>query len=141
VDGQPFADGGIADPIPVQRALQDGATDITVVLTHRLNLRLKPTPHWLGKFAYPEFPNVARAWTDRQSLKYNAALDLIKQPPAGVRLRVFSPFRPLTVGALTIEQKRIDAALASGHDEALQQITAIDHSLDPLDSRTPAGGV
>jgi predicted patatin/cPLA2 family phospholipase len=131
VDGQPFADGGIADPIPVQRALRDGATDITVVLTHRLDLRLKPTPRWLGKFAYPDFPNVARAWTDRQSLKYNAALDLIKQPPAGVRLRVFSPLRPLAVGALTIEQKRIDAALASGHDEALQQITAIGPSLGP----------
>ena len=131
VDGQPFADGGVADPIPVQRALQDGATDITVVLTHRLDLRLKPLPHWLGKFAYPEFPNVARAWTDRQSLNYNAAIDLIKQPPVGVGIRVFSPLRPLSVGSLTIEQKRIDAALASGHDEALQQITATGPDLAP----------
>jgi len=130
VDGQPFADGGVADPIPIQRALQDGATDITVVLTHRLDLRLKPMPHWLGKIAYPEFPNVARAWTDGQCLRYNSAIDLIKQPPAGVRLRVFSPLRPLAVGAFTIEQKRIDAALASGHDEALQQITAAGPILD-----------
>jgi predicted patatin/cPLA2 family phospholipase len=131
MDGQPFADGGVADPIPVQRALQDGATDITVVLTHRLDLRLKPRPRWLGKFAYPEFPNVALAWTDQQSVKYNAALDLIKQPPAGVRLRVFSPLRPLPVGPFTIEQKRIDAALASGHDEALQQIAVAGPGLNP----------
>jgi len=34
VDGQPYADGGVADPIPIRRAIQDGATDITVVLTH-----------------------------------------------------------------------------------------------------------
>ena len=27
------ADGGVADPIPLRRAIQDGATDITVVLT------------------------------------------------------------------------------------------------------------
>jgi predicted patatin/cPLA2 family phospholipase len=123
VDGKPYADGGVADPIPIQRALEDGATDITVVLTHRLDLRLNPMPRWLGKLAYPEFPKVARAWTRRQSLKYNASIELIKHPPAGVRLRVFSPLRPLKVGAFTIEQKRIDAALASGHDEALQQIT------------------
>ena len=121
VDGHPFADGGVSDPIPIERALQDGATDITVVLTHNYRFRLKPLPRWLGRFAYPTFPKVAHAWTAEQCLKYNAALDLIKQPPAGVRLRVFRPIRPLPVGALTIAQKRIEAALASGHDEALEQ--------------------
>ena len=119
VDGHPFADGGVADPIPIQRALQDGATDITVVLTHNRNFRLKPMPRWLGHFAFPEFPKVALAWTDRQHLVYNAALDLMNQPPPGIRLQVFRPIRPLPVGAFTTAQKRIDAALASGHDEAL----------------------
>ncbi|HEY2952506.1 MAG TPA: patatin family protein [Verrucomicrobiae bacterium] len=122
VDGRPFADGGLCDPIPIRRALQDGATDITVVLTHKLDLRLRPLPRWLGKLAYPEFPEVARAWTTRQCVNYNAALDLMKQPPAGVRILVFRPLRPLPVGPFTIAQKRIDAALDLGHDEALQQI-------------------
>jgi predicted patatin/cPLA2 family phospholipase len=121
VDGQPFADGGVSDPIPIERALRDGATDITVVLTHNHQFRLKPLPRWLGWFAYPAFPKVARVWTAGQCLKYNAALDLMKHPPAGVRLRVFRPMRPLPVGALTIAQKRIEAALALGHDEALEQ--------------------
>ena len=123
VEGQPFADGGVADPIPIQRALRDGATDITVVLTHSLNLRLGPKPRWLGKFAYPSFPRVAQAWTDRQHLVYNAALDLIKQPPAGIRLLVFRPLRPLPVGFLTTRQKRIDAALTNGREEAGEQIS------------------
>lgn len=131
VDGHPYADGGVSDPIPIQRALQDGATDITVVLTHKPNFRLKPMPRWLGKLAYPDFPLVARALTDRQCVSYNAALDLMKQPPAGVRLLVFSPLRPLSVGYLTIAQKRIDAALASGHDEALQQIAVAGPAPDP----------
>jgi predicted patatin/cPLA2 family phospholipase len=122
VDGRPFADGGLCDPIPIRRALQDGATDITVVLTHKLDLRLRPLPRWLGKLAYPDFPEVARAWTTRQCVNYNAALDLMKQPPAGVRILVFRPLRPLPVGPFTIAQKRIDAALDLGHDEALQQI-------------------
>ena len=122
VDGRPFADGGLSDPIPIRRALADGATDITVVLTHKLDLRLRPLPRWLGKLAYPQFPEVARAWTIRQCVNYNAALDLMKQPPAGVRIRVFQPLRPLRVGAFTNGQKSIDAALDLGHDEALQQI-------------------
>ncbi len=138
VDGHPFADGGVSDPIPIQRALDDGATDITVVLTHKSSFRLKPMPRWLGRLAYPEFPKVAEAWTTRQCLHFNAALDLMKQPPAGVRLRVFSPLRPLPVGSFTVAQKRIDAALASGHDEALQQFAATGPGLD---LQLPAGRV
>jgi predicted patatin/cPLA2 family phospholipase len=122
VDGKPYADGGVSDPIPIRRAIQDGATDITVVLTHNPAFRLKPVPRWMGKLAYPEFPRVARVWTARQNVHYNAALDLMKQPPAGVSIKVFRPIKPLPVGSFTIEQKRIAAALALGHDEALQQM-------------------
>jgi predicted patatin/cPLA2 family phospholipase len=136
VDGHPFADGGVSDPIPIQRALQDGATDITVVLTHGLDLRLKPKPRWLGKFAFPEFPQVARVWTSRQHLAYNAALDLIKQPPPGIRLMVFRPLKPMPVGPFTTAQKRIDAALASGRAEALEQLPATDLIIDS----PPLGG-
>jgi predicted patatin/cPLA2 family phospholipase len=126
VDGHPFADGGVSDPIPIARALRDGAADITVVLTHSLELRLRPKPRWLGKIAYPTFPKVAQAWTERQHLAYNAALDLIKKPPAGIRLLVFRPFRPLSVGPFTTTQKRIAAALASGREEAGEQIVVVE---------------
>jgi predicted patatin/cPLA2 family phospholipase len=122
VDGHPFADGGVSDPVPIHRALQDGATDITVVLTHNPSFRLKPVPRFLGRLAFPKFPAVARAWTDQQHLNYNAATDLMSRPPAGIRLRVFHPIRPMKVGAFTIEREKIHAAVSSGHDEALQQI-------------------
>jgi predicted patatin/cPLA2 family phospholipase len=131
VDGQPYADGGVADPIPVRRAIQDGATDITVVLTHNPAFRLKPVSRWMGKLAYPEWPMVARVWTARQNVNYNAALDLMKQPPAGVRFQVFRPLRPLPVGSFTVEPKKIAAALALGHEEALQQMATTD--AEPLD--------
>jgi predicted patatin/cPLA2 family phospholipase len=124
VDGRPFADGGLCDPIPIRRALKDGATDITVVLTHSLDLQLRPVPRWVAKLAYPQFPEVARSWTTRQCVNYNAAIDLIKHPPAGVRIQVFRPLRSLPVRTFTITKKRIEAALALGHDEALQQIVA-----------------
>jgi predicted patatin/cPLA2 family phospholipase len=135
VDGQPYADGGVADPIPLQRAIQDGATDITVVLTHNPAFRLKPVPRWMGKLAYPDFPEVARVWTARQNVNYNAALDLMKQPPAGVRIQVFHPLRPLPVGSFSVEPKQIAAALVLGHDEALQQIKVMEAK--PVDGSVP----
>src|ERR1035438_8396451 len=111
VDGHPYADGGVSDPIPLRRAIQDGATDITVVLTHNPAFRLKPVSRWMGKLAYPEWPMVARVCTARQNVNYNAALDLMKQPPSGVRIRVFRPLKPMPVGSFTIEPKKIAAAL------------------------------
>ena len=136
VDGRPYADGGVADPIPIRRAIQDGATDITVVLTHNPAFRLKPIPRWMGKLAYPEFPMVAQVWTARQNVNYNDALDLMKQPPPGIRIQVFRPLRPLPVGSFTVEPKQIAAALTRGHDEALEQMDAMEAS--PLGSSLPS---
>lgn len=136
VDGHPYADGGVSDPIPVHRAIRDGATDITVVMTHNPDFRLKPTPRWLGKIAYPTFPEVARVWTARQNVNYNAALEFMKRPPTGIRIRVFRPFRPLPVGSFTINRKRIEAALALGHAEAVQQLETA--SLNPNPQPPPS---
>jgi predicted patatin/cPLA2 family phospholipase len=126
VDGQPYADGGVSDPIPVRRAIQDGATDITVVLTHNPVFRLKPAPSWMGRFAFPDFPAVARVWTAQQNVYYNAALDLMKRPPTGVRIRVFRPMRQMPVGSFSVEPKQIAAALALGHDEASEQMEVME---------------
>jgi predicted patatin/cPLA2 family phospholipase len=122
VDGRPYADGGVSDPIPLRKAIQDGATDITVVLTHNPAFRLKPVSRWMGRFAYPDFPAVARVWTAEQNVHYNAALDLMKQPPAGVKIRVFRPMRQMPVGTFSVKPKEIAAAMSLGHDEAVEQM-------------------
>lgn len=133
VDGHPYADGGVSDPIPIHRAIQDGATDITVVLTHSSDLRLRPVPRWLGKVAFPSFPKVAHVWTTKQCVSYNSALDLLKNPPPGIRLQVFSPVKSLSVRSFTNAQKRIAAAVDSGYTEALEQlqITKTDLGIQP----------
>jgi hypothetical protein len=78
---------------------------------------------------------VARVWTAQQNVNYNAALDLMKQPPAGIRLQVFRPLRPMPVGSFTVEQKQIAAALALGHDEAVQQMEIMEAK--PMGSTAP----
>ncbi|MGD0813146.1 MAG: patatin family protein [Verrucomicrobiota bacterium] len=135
VDGKPYADGGVADPIPLQRAIEDGATDITVVLTHNPAFRLKPVSKWMGRLAYPDFPKVAEVWTARQNVHYNAALDLMKHPPAWVKIQVFRPFRPLPVGSFSVNPKEIAAALILGHDEALRQMEVVEAK--PADGSVP----
>jgi len=137
VDGHPYADGGVSDLIPIQRALEDGATDITVVLTHSTEIRLKPLPAFLGRLAYPQFPVVASAWTARQHVRFNAAMELITKPPEGVRIRVFCPIKPLQIRALTGANARIQAAVCSGREEARQQIKVLVRGQAPEPIVTP----
>ena len=107
-------------------------------LPRRRRRMVTESSRFLGRLAFPRFPAVARAWTDQQHLRYNAAMDLIRQPPAGIRLRVFHPMKPMPVGTLTIAKKRIHAALCSGRDEALQQFAPTEQTVSPQLPGLPA---
>jgi len=65
---------------------------------------------------------VAQVWTALQNVYYNDALDLMRKPPVGIRIQVLHPLQPLPLGSFSVEPARIAAALARGHDEALQQM-------------------
>src|SRR5882724_1749831 len=117
----PYADGGLADPIPIRRAIELGATDITVVLTHNANHRVSPIPRWLCRLAYPSFPETAAAW-QASHLALNRALDLIAGPPAGIRLRVVCPRRPLAVRMFSETTAVICAAVGHGYKDAMSQL-------------------
>ena len=69
---------------------------------------------------------VARIWTARQNVYYNEALDLMKQPPPGIRIQVFRRLRPLPVGRFTVGPQQIAAALLLGHDDALHQMEIVE---------------
>jgi predicted patatin/cPLA2 family phospholipase len=120
VAGVPYADGGLADPIPIRHVLELGATDVTVVLTHGMDYRMQPTPRIMCRLAYPWYPNAAKTWM-RRHVVYNDALDLLLNPPAGVRLRVLRPMRPLPVTRFTDDSNRLRAAVELGQAEAYQQ--------------------
>lgn len=120
VCGKPYTDGGIADPIPVQQAIADGANDITVVLTHRASFRLKPRRRWVAKLAFPLFPAAAEAWAT-QHVRFNDSMDFILRPHRGIRIRVFSPIKPMPVHAFSRQQHHLKRAIEEGRAEALRQ--------------------
>ena len=50
IDGVPYLDGGLADSIPVKRALQKGNEKIVLVLTRNPGYRKKPVSKAVGNF-------------------------------------------------------------------------------------------
>lgn len=121
VDGVPYADGGLSDPIPIRRAIALGATDITVVLTHDARHRLSAVPGWLCRLCYPSFPQAAAAW-QRSHVALKDALDLIADPPPGITVRAIRPRQPLPVRTLTEARELVRATIRLRYDEAMAHL-------------------
>lgn len=121
VAGVPYADGGLSDAIPIRYVLAQGATDITVVLTHGAEYRMAATPRIICRLAYPWFPKAAEAWMRRHQV-YNESLDMLTNPPPGVRIRILRPMKPLPVRRFTDDSNRLRAAVSLGQEEGFRQM-------------------
>lgn len=103
VDGEPMTDGGLADSIPVIRAYELGARDITVVLSRPLGYR-KPVgaaPKFIKQF-FHDHARLFEAVLERGE-RYNRALDFIHSPPADCRVSAIAPPEGFPVKRFTQE--------------------------------------
>jgi predicted patatin/cPLA2 family phospholipase len=116
VEGRFYADGGITDSIPLAAALQAGASEITVILTHCPGYRMRPFPCVLPYLAFPRFPRLGRALVDRH-LNYNASLDLIASPPPGMSLKLIRPCE-LSLHRFSRGRTRLRVAIEQGRRDA-----------------------
>ncbi len=114
VDGIPYVDGGVADPIPVKKAHELGADRIVVLRSRPEDYRMKdkrfsPFYRWFFK----DHPAVAEATLDRARV-YNEAIAFIEEPPAGVEVIALHPPQELGLKRFTKEIDVLDAAYEEG---------------------------
>ena len=86
INGVPYFDGGVADPVPYRRALADGCDRVVVLLTRPRDFRRPPLSHpGAARLALHHYPKTLEALLQRH-LNYNQAveevLDLEKQGKA-----------------------------------------------------------
>ena len=96
VDGVPYLDGGLADSIPVSRAIGIGNKKIIVILTRNPGYRKKPTSQAaanLYRRAYKKYPELVRV-TIRRNYEYNRQIRLVEQLQREGKIFVFSPRIP-----------------------------------------------
>lgn len=78
-EGRVYFDGGIADPVPVERALADGCDRVVVVLTKpRDHVRSFARDRTLYCLMKPRFPRAAEALRQRAG-RYNGAVERVKR--------------------------------------------------------------
>jgi len=81
IDGRRKFDGGIADPLPVEKAYKMGAKKIIVIRTYEKNFRRKlKLENYIGALLSSHYPSLRKALLEHDKT-YNRALDFINNPP------------------------------------------------------------
>lgn len=96
IDGIPYLDGGLADSVPVKRAVELGNEKIVLLLTRNPGYRKKMTSKALANIyrrAYKKYPNLVRT-TIRRNFEYNKTMQLVEQMEAEGKLFVLRPLIP-----------------------------------------------
>lgn len=117
IDGGRYVDGGVVDQLPIHRALDAGADDVTVVLTRPLGYRPRSTGPFGAWLATRPFPGLRAALRDRHH-RYARQLATIVHPPDGVTVRAIHPPARLRVRRWTTSRRRILAAIEQGWHDA-----------------------
>lgn len=120
INGRSYVDGGITDPIPIQKALDEGCDEVIVLLTRPEGYRKQP--HFLNlipRLFRKKYPRLAEALTSTHHV-YNSVMDKIDQGKFSCRLKVIRPSSKLPVTRLTTHLPKIRAAIEQGYHDALK---------------------
>lgn len=115
VDGEPMLDGGIADSIPIERAISKGCSSNVVVLTRNKGYR-KPTRGTKVPFMlYRKYPNIKEA-IRRRNMIYNHEIELVESLEVQGLITVIRPEKPLEVGRMERDTKKLLALYEEGYN-------------------------
>lgn len=114
IEDEPMTDGGVADSIPVIKAYEMGAREITVVLSRPLGYSKSPVRNkWLLRKLLSDTPVLAEAMIKRAE-SYNRAIEFIKNPPSDCTIRVIAPPDSFAVGRITTDPVKLNAGYQLG---------------------------
>ncbi len=105
LNGMPYFDGGLADAIPVRRALERGCDKLVVILSKNRDYVRKPQGmRFFYRRACRKYPKIADA-IERRHLTYNVNFhDVFALEQSGIAF-VFAPSEPLHVGTSSMNEK------------------------------------
>jgi predicted patatin/cPLA2 family phospholipase len=122
IDGEQYCDGGVSDPIPIERSLVDGNRSNVVILTR--NAGYQSSPQELGLVSrrlLRRHPAILRLTLARH-LHYNACLARVDALERAGEAFVFRPLQPLVVDRIERDVAKLESLYRQGYDEALERI-------------------
>jgi predicted patatin/cPLA2 family phospholipase len=118
VDGVPYIDGGVADAIPLEAALELAPARTIVVTTRPSGYRKKASRlAQLLRFNYAGFPALRPVFANR-SEKYNRVIDKLEALERAGTVQVIRPLGALPASRMTRDRGRILETLSLGQSAA-----------------------
>lgn len=117
VDGREMLDGGIADSIPIMRARDLGYDNNVVVLTRNKWYRKSDKLSFVPPLVYRKYPALRDALR-RRNMEYNKQIALVEELEERGDIVVIRPERPIEVGRMERDVKRLIALYDEGYDLA-----------------------
>lgn len=125
INGQPYLDGGAADSIPWQRALDQGCERVVVVLTRPREYRRKPDQMIrLIRKQYQEYPKFVQTMETRAQ-RYNENREQLFELEREGKVLVIAPQSTLGVGRIERDTEKLRLLWAEGYQMTVERMDEI----------------
>lgn len=115
-----YLDGGIADAVPIRRAIADGNVKNVVILTKEAGYIRKPASRAtqnLIKLRYAGYPKVHELFSDRHA-RYNETLQFLDGEEKAGRAFVIRPRKPNDIGRIEKDREKLEELYRLGYQDA-----------------------
>jgi predicted patatin/cPLA2 family phospholipase len=114
VDDHPMTDGGVADAIPIGKAIGLGARRIMVIRSrHRDYLKCSDAFDFLMRWRMRRYPLLQKAMTERVC-RYNESVKMIRKPPEGITIVEICPPENFRVSRLSQNHRILEEGYNQG---------------------------
>ena len=120
IDGITYFDGGFADPLPIQKALDEGCDKVVVILTRLLDVPRSPKRDGVfAKFLKLKYPNAAEGLKNRAK-NYNESIKQIKELEKIGKVLILSPKDVYGLDTLTRNKESMLKLYEDGKRDAVK---------------------
>lgn len=121
INHQPMLDGGIADSIPVLRAIETGHAFNVVVLTRNRGYRDLSRDVKIPKYIYRRFPRLRLLLSKRHAI-YNEQLEMVERMEDEGTILAIRPKQPMQVGRLESDVAKLTDLYNEGYTCAREAV-------------------
>jgi predicted patatin/cPLA2 family phospholipase len=133
VDGRRYIDGGVVDPIPIERALQTGAERLLVILTMPFDATVAGIGRfglWVARSYFRDNPGLVGLFRKRREI-YARSVELLRKSQSALSQKAYvvSPKVWPPADRITRSRSRITRTLSMGYEEIMSNRGAIEEFL------------
>ena len=127
INGRRKFDGGVSDPLPVEKAYEMGAKKIILIRTYEKQFRRKmKLENYIGALFSKKYPKLRNALLEHDKT-YNRALDFIKNPPNDCEIVQLCPPKKLKSKRASKNIEILKADYKLGKRVAAEYLDGLEH--------------